>query len=375
MLGVLVVLLAFVALVFAVEASLANKAARRAAASAAEAKQLVAELTSAMAPRGERVALTKPRVPGRAELNAVLHTELVQLLGRRAAAELPLRAAPVDAVPVAAAPVLVAPVLVAPVAPAPVDAVPVPVPVPVAAAAATATAATTDDGLPRLPAVTGPVDSVGPIPRRLSGERFHYAGVHDGSAEELEFPIEWPGPDAIAVTMAQGFGERNLMIRPMTRTRSRIRTHDKILDVYSAGGRAWGVLTRDVTHLQVAAPEGHCEWSVRVLGPTELDELVDERSGAGDTMLAIRREGPTEVVIHVKSVVWRAEFICGCWRGADCDCPTPEEFGYLPRSVSGIGESLEVLTIPRPGLLWLERLESSAPWRLRLRPVGSESDE
>ncbi|WP_327068443.1 hypothetical protein [Kitasatospora sp. NBC_01302] len=95
--SVLVYFLILVSLALALRASRATRAAKQAAASAAQAQRLVAELTAAATPAP--VSLGKPRTPGRAELRAVLYTDLVQVLGRRAAAELSSRPAPVDAVP------------------------------------------------------------------------------------------------------------------------------------------------------------------------------------------------------------------------------------------------------------------------------------
>ncbi|WP_280689647.1 hypothetical protein [Kitasatospora sp. GAS204B] len=312
------------------------KSERRAAQSAAEAAAALAEIKAIRA--AAVVSLTKAPLPGRQQQLAVLHSELVQVLGRRAASE--LRAAPVDAVPQ--------------------DVVPAPAP-------------SGGDGLARLTPAGGPRDSAGPVPQRQADERFHYSGVLTAASEE-EYPIEWPEPGAVAIAEVAAEAKQ-LTIVPMTRTRTRVHTHSKLAYVFDYEGqvRTRGVLTPDMTHLKVQSEKGGATWSVRLLAPSELDELVDERRGTGSPILAVRPQTPVEVVVHAKSSSsWSIEFVCGCWAGDECACTTGRELGYVARTVSASYEAIEVLTVLRPGLLVVKMHEDTDPWHLRIRDVNSE---
>ncbi|MCX4747210.1 hypothetical protein OG455_17070 [Kitasatospora sp. NBC_01287] len=365
----------------------ARRTARRALESAERAERLAADAVSALAELRaaersaavreavreavpvDRVVLTKAPAPGREQLMAVLHTELVQVLGRRAADELralpvaaPVDAVPADAVPAVAVPVDAVPVDAVPVVAVPADAVPRPAP-------------PAEGDLPRLVPVTGPRDSVGGLPEARPGERFHYSGVRTGEGEE-EFPIDWPEPGAVAIAEVVVEAEFMVTVVPMTRTRTRVHTHPRVAAAWGYEGqiRARGLLTQEMTHLKVESREGASSWSVWLRGPSELDELLDERQGSGSPILAVRPRGPVEVVAHAKSRSWSLRFVCGCWAGDKCACTT-RGLGYTTNYVSACGEAIEVLTVPRPGLLVVTMDEETDPWRLRVRAVGSERDE
>ncbi|MFG3055287.1 hypothetical protein ACGFZP_30670 [Kitasatospora sp. NPDC048239] len=229
-----------------------------------------------------------------------------------------------------------------------------------------------EDGLPRLTATTGPLDGPGPVPQRQEGERFHYSGRTD-EPTELEFPIERPEPGVVAVALVEATTKSSLSITPMVRTRTRVDTHSSLLYVasYHGRGRSRRVLAGDVTHLKVEAGR-RSEWSVRLYAPTEVDELLGEREGFGETVLAVRPGDPTEVVIHAKSSSWHAQFVCGCWRDDDCECPSPKGLpSWFRTYISAYGEAMRVVTLPRPGLFVLHTDKPTDPWRLQVRPYGS----
>ncbi|MDH6141210.1 hypothetical protein P3T35_003227 [Kitasatospora sp. GP30] len=213
------------------------------------------------------------------------------------------------------------------------------------------------------------------MPQARRGERFHYSGVTEGKTVD-EFPIEWPEPGAVAMAIATArSSDERLSITPMTRTRSRIRTHDSILDTWGfedGPTRRRTVLGTDITHLKVEGLGGRAEWSVQLVGPADLEELVDEREGTGDVVLAVRPEAPVEVVVHANSDGWGLRFVCGCWAGDECACERPKGLEWFPDSIYETGEAMATLVIPRPGLLVCDLQQPTDPWRLRLRPLGSE---
>ncbi|MED7952909.1 hypothetical protein [Streptomyces sp. BE303] len=238
----------------------------------------------------------------------------------------------------------------------------------------------TDDGLPRLDRVPVPRDRPGPVPRRREGERHHYSGVWDKPTER-EFPIERPEPEAVTIALVEASAEHgHVTITPMTRTPTRVETHANLLFHYSATerGTARTVVSRDVTHLKVES-SGDCEWSVRLFGPSEIDELLRERDGSGDAVLMVRPDAPAELVVHVNSSSWQVRFVCGCWRAdryGTCKCPLPP--GWTSRGstfASASGEAMRTVAVPRPGLLVLRTSEPTDPWRLHLRPRGPEQED
>ncbi|MGF1425142.1 hypothetical protein [Kitasatospora sp. LaBMicrA B282] len=352
----LLLLLGCAVVVLAARLSIVQRTAQRALATAEEAKRVAAARPAAAQAKAARVVLTKAPAADRTGQLAVLHTDLVQVLGRRAAQELPAAARAVAAAPVSAA--------VRPsAASVPRDAVPVP-------------ASPADDGLPRLSVVSGPQDRVTAVPQAQPGERFHYAGVRTGPGEQ-EFRFEWPEPGAVAVAEAVVSTEGQASVTPMTRTATAVHTHDQLVRAtqYSGTVRRRALLTPEATHLKVETQgTGQTEWSVRLLGPSELDELVDERSGAGRSMLMVRPAKPVELVVHAKSrSSWTVEFVCGCWAGPACSCKQPKQLsGYVAPKAFGTGEAIEVLTIPRPGLVIVHAYEESDPWQLKLRPLGAK---
>ncbi|MDH6134027.1 hypothetical protein P3T37_003426 [Kitasatospora sp. MAA4] len=279
-------------------------------------------------------AVLLPPAAARAALLASFHSAVLQLEERRLATE-PVPA-PVDRVPLAAAPVA------------------------------------DDDGLLRLPTPSGPRDIGRPVPESDRGEPFLYVGRQDGEETEEEMAIEWPEPGAIAVAEVAKRGDGYFMVNPMTRTRTRVETHSRLADGWG-DQQDRGLLTPDMTHLRVAGKGGPREWSVRLIGPSDLDELEQERQGTGDVFLAVRDAAPVELVAHIKSAHWSVKFVCGCWAGDKCACPKPDH--YQSPTISSSGEALKVLAVPRPGLLLLEVYQATDPWRLRLRAVGSERDE
>ncbi|KOV36701.1 hypothetical protein ADK60_06520 [Streptomyces sp. XY431] len=249
---------------------------------------------------------------------------------------------------------------------------PEPEPKPVRPSAPAAKAAEKD--LPRLRPATGPSDDRGPVPRRQPGERFHFSGQCESDEEtEYEFPIEWPEGTA-AVAQIEVATKGYLSIKPVTRTRDRIKSHSSLIFLGSFDKRQ-GVrtlLTRDFTHLCVES-SGSGEWSVRLYSPDEIDELTGVMEGYGSTVLAVGPDTPVDCVAHVKSSSWSAVFVCACGRIPEafekCGCPVPPG---LPRSPTlgawESGEALRTLQLPRPGVLQLHTSKPSDPWRLEIRP-------
>jgi hypothetical protein len=80
-----------------------------------------------------------------------------------------------------------------------------------------------------------------------------------------------------------------------------------------------------------------------------------------------------EVLVHANSGSWNVEFVCGCWAGDKCACSKPKRLGYFAPSVWESGEGMAALILPRPGLLVGATDKEADPWRLRLRPIGSEN--
>ncbi len=164
-----------------------------------------------------------------------------------------------------------------------------------------------------------------------------------------------------------------LSISPMTRTLDRIESHSSLIYLGSSDKRKGvrTVLTHDFTHLLVDS-RGVGEWSVRLYGSDEIDELTGTMEGYGSTVLAVRQNLPVSCVTHVKSSSWSAEFICACGRIPEsfgtCGCPVPPG---LPSPTLGAwesGEALRTLQFPRAGVLKLRTSKPSDPWRLELRP-------
>ncbi|MFD4907380.1 hypothetical protein [Kitasatospora purpeofusca] len=230
-----------------------------------------------------------------------------------------------------------------------------------------------EDGLPRLRPASGPSDKRGPVPQQRAGERFHFSGRCGDGEAEYEFPIEWP-EGAITVAQIEVSTKGYLSITPMTRTLDRIESHSSLIYLGSSDKRKGvrTVLTRDFTHLLVES-RGVGEWSVRLYGPDEIDELTGTMEGYGSTVLAIRQDRPVSCVTHVKSSSWSAEFICACGRipksSRSCGCPDPPG---LPSSATlcawESGEALRTLQFPRAGVLKLRTSKPSDPWRLEVRP-------
>ncbi|MFJ9608208.1 hypothetical protein ACIRS1_17910 [Kitasatospora sp. NPDC101176] len=237
-----------------------------------------------------------------------------------------------------------------------------------------------DDGLPRL-GPAGPRDTPGTVPRRTDDNPFHHTGVWDEDTDH-EFPIELPEPGAVAMVEVTAKSSKHVRIVPMTRTPTRVDTHRTLLYVSASDGteRTRTVLSRDVTHLKVDA-QGRSEWSVRLYGPSETDELTGTREGTGEIVVALRPDAPSELLLHVDSSSWGAEFICHCWRWDKvnrdtCRCAAPEG---LPRWFSSMvylqGEGMRTLVIPRPGLLKLHTDKPTDPWRLRLGPYRGTAED
>lgn len=116
-----------------------------------------------------------------------------------------------------------------------------------------------------------PQDSLDRVPKAVPGERFEYSGLFTGKREE-RIPIDWPEPGAVAVVEAIGMAEDHLTGYPMTRDER----HNRFLWASShsrAPVRARALLTRGMTHVELRAGDGVTEWFVRLLGPSELDEL------------------------------------------------------------------------------------------------------
>ncbi|MEV0191773.1 hypothetical protein AB0I39_24955 [Kitasatospora purpeofusca] len=230
-----------------------------------------------------------------------------------------------------------------------------------------------DDGLPRLRPASGPSDKRGPVPRQRAGERFHYSGQCGDGEAEYEFPIEWP-EGAVTVAQIEVSTKGYLSITPMTRTLDRIESHSSLVYLGSSDKRKGlrTVLTRDFTHLLVES-RGVGEWSVRLYGSDEIDELTGTMEGYGSTVLAVRQNLPVSCLTHVKSSSWSAEFICACGRIPEsfgtCGCPVPPGLPSSPTlGTWESGEALRTLQFPRAGVLKLRTDKPSDPWRLELRP-------
>ncbi|MFD9064123.1 hypothetical protein ACFVZ3_21665 [Kitasatospora purpeofusca] len=230
-----------------------------------------------------------------------------------------------------------------------------------------------EDGLPRLRPASGLSDKRGPVPRRQAGERFHFSGRCGEREAEYEFPIEWP-EGAITVAQIEASTKGYLSISPMTRTLDRVESHSSLIYLSSSGKRKGvrTVLTHDFTHLLVDS-RGIGEWSVRLYGSDEIDELTGTVEGYGSTVLAVRQNLPVSCVTHVKSSSWSAEFICACGRIPEsfgrCGCPIPPGVpSSPPLGAWESGEAMRTLLFPRTGVLKLRTSEPSDPWRLEVRP-------
>ncbi|MFE9424602.1 hypothetical protein ACFYNO_16710 [Kitasatospora sp. NPDC006697] len=318
-------------------AATAERAAREVVSAAVEARALPERTAKANAkalPAPVVMTKRRPAPIGRDTLLAVVHHQLATLEHRRRA-ELP---APADAVPGAAGPFR------------------------------------GEDGLPRLAPAAGPRDVPTTVPQRHDGEPFHWSGTFTERGIE-EFPIDWPQPGKAAMALVTAkAAQQYLTVTPMTRTRSRVATHAVLLNAFSSDGlvRRRALLTPEMTHLKVEGRGGLGEWSVQLVGPADLERLLDQREGTGSTVLALPQGTPLELVVHANSSSWHWEFVCGCWAGEDCVCPPPEGLDWFSRMLSGNGEGMGTLVIPRPGLLVGELDGEQDPWRLRLRPLGSE---
>ncbi|WP_157855325.1 hypothetical protein [Kitasatospora purpeofusca] len=234
-----------------------------------------------------------------------------------------------------------------------------------------------EDGLPRLRPASGPSDKRGPVPRRQAGERFHFSGRCGEREAEYEFPIEWP-EGAITVAQIEVSTKGYLSIRPMTRTLDRVESHSSLIYLSSSDKRKGvrTVLTHDFTHLLVDS-RGIGEWSVRLYGSDEIDELTGTVEGYGSTVLAVRQNLPVSCVIHVKSSSWSAEFICACGRIPEsfgrCGCPIPPGVpSSPPLGAWESGEAMRTLLFPRAGVLKVRTSEPSDPWRLEVRPYAGK---
>ncbi|WP_328958623.1 hypothetical protein [Kitasatospora purpeofusca] len=230
-----------------------------------------------------------------------------------------------------------------------------------------------EDGLPRLRPASGPSDKRGPVPRQRAGERFHFSGRCEDGEAEYEFPIEWP-EGALTVAQIEVSTKGYLSISPMTRTLDRIESHSSLIYLSSSDKRKGvrTVLTHDFTHLSVDS-RGVGEWSVRLYGSDEIDELTGTMEGYGSTVLAVRQDLPVSCVTHVKSSSWSAEFICACGRipksSRNCGCPNPPGLPSSPTlGAWESGEALRTLLFPRAGVLKLRTNKPSDPWRLEVRP-------
>ncbi len=236
------------------------------------------------------------------------------------------------------------------------------------------------DGLLRLAPSAAPNDAAALVPAARDGERFHYHGSATGeAATEEEFPIDWPEPGAVAVAEITARTAGRLTVTPMTRTLDRVRTHEAIIDAWFSRAdqvlRVRRPVPREMTHLKVTGKDGDHAWSIHLLGPSDLDELAEQRQGNGTEVLAVTSGTPVQVMCHVKSGnFWTVEFLCGCWAGTACRCGTPADRD-LATSVYGGGEGAELLTVPRPGLLVIHVANSDDPWKLTTRPVGAEPDQ
>ncbi|MFD8697406.1 hypothetical protein [Kitasatospora purpeofusca] len=234
-----------------------------------------------------------------------------------------------------------------------------------------------EDGLPRLRPATGPSDKRGPVPRHRAGERFHFSGRCGDGEAEYEFPIEWP-EGAITVAQIEVATKGYLSISPMTRTLDRVESHSSLIYLSSSDKRKGvrTVLTHDFTHLLVDS-RGIGEWSVRLYGSDEIDELTGTVEGYGSTVLAVRQDLPVSCVTHVKSSSWSAEFICACGRIPEsfgrCGCPIPPGVpSSPPLGAWESGEAMRTLLFPRAGVLKLRTSEPSDPWRLEVRPYAGK---
>ncbi|MFJ4671181.1 hypothetical protein [Kitasatospora purpeofusca] len=231
----------------------------------------------------------------------------------------------------------------------------------------------TEDNLPRLRPASGPSDKRGPVPRQQTGERFHFSGRCEDGEAEYEFPVEWPD-GAVTVAQIEVSTKGYLSISPMTRTPDRIESHSSLIYLTSSDKRKGvrTVLTHDLTHLLVES-RGVGEWSVRLYGSDEIDELTGTMEGYGSTVLAVRQDLPVSCVTHVKSSSWSAEFICACGRitksSRSCGCPNPPGLPSSPTlGAWESGEALRTLLFPRAGVLKLTTSKPSDPWRLEVRP-------
>ncbi len=345
----------------------ASTAAGAAGSAALAAAQAATDAASAAKQRAGVTAAAKApaRVPAAAAAPAALRKPRAAKAAPKDAVPVPATpAAPTDAVPTPAAPAALAKARTAPADARPVVTSPVAAP-------------KEEDGLLRFIPVELPKDALVIAPEPYRGERFHYAGSQTGkAATEQEFAIDWPQPGAVAVAEITARLTGRVEIVPMTRTRDRVETHSALLDQQGGTHRRRALLTRDMTHLKVKGEDGARQWSVRLFGPADLGELVEERQGNGQEILAVRGETPVEVMAHFLSGYWSVWFVCGCWAGQRCKCQTPSslaKLGYLKTSISGSHEGAEALVVPRPGLLVIGHAEPKDQWVLRTRPLGRAS--
>ncbi|MDH6112392.1 hypothetical protein P3T36_003803 [Kitasatospora sp. MAP12-15] len=236
------------------------------------------------------------------------------------------------------------------------------------------------DGLARL-APAGPQDARHLVVEPSHGEPFHYAGTRTEDTETVEeIPIELPQPGAPAVAEVIVAAGGHLKINPMIRTRDRVRTLDEIVEVWDKPSpqRIRVLLDREATHLKVTGNYGKRAWSVRLSAPAELAELEGEGEGTGTDLFLLNVPAPREVAVHIEtSRSWSARFVCGCLAGSDCACGAKEDSrlrGTAELLVHGTGEGLDVLCVPRPGLV-VVTAAADARWLLRLRPVGGDGPE
>jgi hypothetical protein len=224
-----------------------------------------------------------------------------------------------------------------------------------------------------------PIDSLLPLPGQdgpeapepYSGERFHYTGGGD-SLPAADFLIDWPEPGRPAIVQLVAADLGLLGVTPVTRTGSRTRTEEYVLNWIGAYD-GLVVLRPGPTHLKLTGSEAG-DWSLRLL---PLDAAEDLRSGVVgrcDTVLAHRSDDPVQLTFQVVGdQYWKVEFSCACDREEEyslyCPCDEPDEDGCLPvKGISGSGESRDTLVAPRRGLVTV-KVDGECTWTIHTRPL------
>jgi hypothetical protein len=173
-------------------------------------------------------------------------------------------------------------------------------------------------------------------------ERFHWKGKGT-----LEFPIDRPRAERRAL-IESVYGKGSGMLREMVRTQDVIRQVDR---AYVSETPHVQVVQPEVTHLKFDGA-ADSEWSVRVVDPEQLPELLDLTRGVGHGLYRHR-------LGHTKVFLQSLKEILVIFYPADL---TPERLADFD------GETRTTIELPKAeGVLWVK---TKGSWSIELASPG-----